>query len=1092
MEEFEDWRVDVPFGPGLLETMLCCPEDRKCARADCMTGKRLCEQCEVPVCRDCECDLGRGPRPRMPIRALSNDLMIFYAPRILYAKKVTIMEMICASVCLTTMITFTLEKKYRAQQRLFDSTVHMHRHTVGARGNATSFPMPWADILRLLKDVDDNQASGRDAADLPHTGDELAHWVQILLKTSGAEELNASLIHQATVRGDVVVELIEELKKRGHRAYKDIDMRKVRAKASQAFPGTEPRVPPEIVHLTALRPDDDAMDRIQSQKAATPVPGRAQSDDAIKKQFQVISPNAVVMERSNLDGQDINTQKVVALNNLASQLEGPRPGAKPLRSRTDRHQMKKRPASTHLAADSGASSSGPPAQAAPQCSSGPPANSGPSRPQRVAVSTGNAMLDQYEPWYFGVAFAFMFSFCTGMPDPPEFQNKERFRRSGTAPRVEHALWDSVMARRIEGQCIRDWQLGFVSWNCIFKSVVNLSRTLWSYATVVEKGQKRQVSAKDLECGAIQIAKALQGTYVDPTCPGRRLPVKGDLTKLKFVPGMSAVAKRIMQNAEATTQKMSGTQETRRQMRFDMTAMRVKYGLTIFVTFSPDEKNDLLLLRMSRTRRKDPVLLEDIVAQKYCTRDMPKLGRRSYKLAKDDEVFLALSNDDLLEYLPSYDGRRALIAKDSLASVDGFKLRVLLAYEHLFGMRVCWNCPHCNHADDMNPCQDLFGSNATPEGAVFGRMDAGASSFEAQKSTGSLHAHSNLHIQCLHQHTPLVELLPVFKERPELIARYLNYKRHVCRQEYYSDALARSWDNGEVDKPAGRRKEVEAEWPEYRNETSFMETPEYLRARDSAQEDRFKAGKKWLRQYLKEHVQRIQELKQHHVHVWDDDKQEYIVLDHCRGKDRKKNECKSFFPRVSWLIAQPVVLCQGLIKRMGMQLSGRRCALGGLHGPMNTPNLNGSHPAMLAAQACNSDVQLPYRLPVCEATHNDELCDSRKSCLESVDEKKMIEACQISQDAQAGYACDYTCKRQPCGCNEVREACRGHQKLGQAMEHEPIQRVGKRHMGRVLSDAYSKGIVRSAVENRNLRAHRRAHDVVVSVLFMTNIYIRYII
>ena len=141
----------------------------------------------------------------------------------------------------------------------------MHRHTVGARGNATSFPMPWADILRLLKDVDDNQASGRDAADLPHTGDELAHWVQILLKTSGAEELNASLIHQATVRGDVVVELIEELKKRGHRAYKDIDMRKVRAKASQAFPGTEPRVPPEIVHLTALRPDDDAMDRIQSR-----------------------------------------------------------------------------------------------------------------------------------------------------------------------------------------------------------------------------------------------------------------------------------------------------------------------------------------------------------------------------------------------------------------------------------------------------------------------------------------------------------------------------------------------------------------------------------------------------------------------------------------------------------------------------------------------------------------------------------------------------------------------------------------------------------------------------------------------------------
>ena len=61
--------------------------------------------------------------PQPPAETLANELMIFYAPRVLYEKQATIMEMICASVYLTTMIAFTLEKKLRHQQtRLFDTS----------------------------------------------------------------------------------------------------------------------------------------------------------------------------------------------------------------------------------------------------------------------------------------------------------------------------------------------------------------------------------------------------------------------------------------------------------------------------------------------------------------------------------------------------------------------------------------------------------------------------------------------------------------------------------------------------------------------------------------------------------------------------------------------------------------------------------------------------------------------------------------------------------------------------------------------------------------------------------------------------------
>mgnify|MGYP007022856273 CR=1 FL=1 len=95
------------------------------------------------------------PYPQMPREALTNDLMIYYAPSISYERQVTLMELICASVCLTTMISFTRERKNRGkEQRLFDQAVHMQRHTIGTRGTATTFPMPWQEILNMLQAVD--------------------------------------------------------------------------------------------------------------------------------------------------------------------------------------------------------------------------------------------------------------------------------------------------------------------------------------------------------------------------------------------------------------------------------------------------------------------------------------------------------------------------------------------------------------------------------------------------------------------------------------------------------------------------------------------------------------------------------------------------------------------------------------------------------------------------------------------------------------------------------------------------------------------------------------------------------------------------
>ena len=230
----------------------------------------------------------------------------------------TVVEMICSKVCLTSMICFSLEAKFRNEctgQNLFDSQVHMVRHRIGARGNATSFPMPWQDILTELEKRE-SAGETQVAPDLPRVGSELADVVQILLKTNEEDspESMATFIHQALVRRSVVVKLIEDAKKRGHRAYRLIDIEAMHKK-SRMLP--EKGVPPEILRVL---PHDDHLDRIQVQKAATPIGGRGDLAGAANELSQTI-PNAVVLEKSSQEQADINAQRMACLRGFAERLQ---------------------------------------------------------------------------------------------------------------------------------------------------------------------------------------------------------------------------------------------------------------------------------------------------------------------------------------------------------------------------------------------------------------------------------------------------------------------------------------------------------------------------------------------------------------------------------------------------------------------------------------------------------------------------------------------------------------------------------------------------------------------------------------------------
>ena len=104
-------------------------------------------------------------------------------------------------------------------------------------------------------------------------------------------------------------------------------------------------------------------------------------------------------------------------------------------------------------------------------------------------------------------------------------------------------------------------------------------------------------------------------------------MRGDMAKLRYVPGLSRAPKCLLLNIQHTARKIPGTHATRRPMRFDTHANRVRYGVPIFVAFSPDGAHNLLMVRLSRVRRNDPVLRggKDVLGSRYCGRGAPDVA-----------------------------------------------------------------------------------------------------------------------------------------------------------------------------------------------------------------------------------------------------------------------------------------------------------------------------------------------------------------------------------------------------------------------------------------------------------------------------------
>ncbi|CAJ1335198.1 unnamed protein product, partial [Effrenium voratum] len=253
---------------------------------------------------------------------------------------------------------------------------------------------------------------------------------------------------------------------------------------------------------------------------------------------------------------------------------------------------------------------------------------------------------------------------------------DQFKREASAPIIDFPRWARAVSRRAESQFARDWLLLFALWNYSFRAQVNASRGLVAH---VPRGLP-SLTSEELTEGAVALCKALRGQYrAGPDAPLQ--PVAGDVSKLHMVPELPRAARVLLQNVQHVSAKIPGTVEVRKLMRHETHAYRIIYGEPIFVTISPNERDNLLGVRLFRCRKSDPVVEADEDARQWGGERQPVLGTAVTEATAGS--------------LPAFEARRHLAAADPLSVVEAFHLQLRLCLRHLFGINICKNCPRCN-------------------------------------------------------------------------------------------------------------------------------------------------------------------------------------------------------------------------------------------------------------------------------------------------------------------------------------------------------------------------------------------------------------
>ena len=164
------------------------------------------------------------------------------------------------------MMLFSIEgqREQRQKRHRLLKEVYSARGRVFFRSQLFSASLSWSDMLEQLKQLED---AGSHIS-LPAHGAFVAARVRTST-TAGLVDLNR-LLRQATVRRNVVAQLIRMRRDMGHPDYIGVDMQEVEKRAEQLATTDEPVVPSGLVEFLDEESGDGGQDCPGVDKAATP------------------------------------------------------------------------------------------------------------------------------------------------------------------------------------------------------------------------------------------------------------------------------------------------------------------------------------------------------------------------------------------------------------------------------------------------------------------------------------------------------------------------------------------------------------------------------------------------------------------------------------------------------------------------------------------------------------------------------------------------------------------------------------------------------------------------------------------------------
>ena len=664
----------------------------------------------------------------------------------------------------------------------------------------------------------------------------------------------------------------------------------------------------------------------------------------------------------------------------------------------------------------------------------------------LVVQTGSDMIDQWKSTYLCAAMPFTMALPVGGHD---VRGESRWRRPASAAVV--TLEDLVkgLPRRVEAQFRRHWWFTPALWNLYFRERVNFSKHL-SLRHKADPSNPTSFDDQDAALSAKRIYHRLEtGTFTDAA--GKRRPIAGDTSKVLFADGTTKGEQGLLRNVEFVSSSIPGTQAIRRRMGQLGFSASVVYGSGLFMTISPSERHNGLAIKLSRYRSSDPLL-----ATTHAEEERRWIGKDVPPLNQDQGSAPACE--------PDYETRRLILARDPLCAADAFTVLVRVVLARLLGMRMCPDCPHCNQGS--NPCQDRFGSNAEPQGGVFGRCDAIYGAVETQRS-GTLHYHFKAFIERAHQYKTLNDIATMIKQGL-LCCEELKAYHCWISCESYPDIQKHEHDD----------EAIERAWPTFQDDTQLGRIPDFIwkdkgphiYSKEESKEDLKADGREYGRRYAKA-LQHNQSRVQHHRHKKDANGTRK-PLAACQDKQHK-GECKHGFPKTKVLTDKALVVCPGVAQKCGLRTSGRRNALGSILPSRNSPWLNGTHPAFTVAFGFNTDTSPNDRLPIIEETHD---VSCTRSCCKSGSTSQVSRATHRAQILTDGYFGGYIVKAQPVGRYELKK-CTDHMQVLReriAVGLTPADQVCA-VTRRVLTDLEMKGVLRGSVEVDNLCVNLRKDD-----------------